>query len=263
MNSTEHNQNVDGQRYAAAIGMFDGVHAGHRHLLECVKQQASARGLAPAVITFSQHPSQIITPKAPVLRLTSNERRKALINRSGIDHVIVLDFTQQLRGLTARQFMEMIHNEHNVDCLVVGFNNHFGSDRSLGFNDYRAIGKELGIDVVQATELPERRASSSMIRRLLGRGNVEEAAACLGRNFSLEGTVVAGNQLGRTIGFPTANVKPALAGSVVPAPGVYAALITIEGVNGKHGAMVNIGHRPTVNTNPDDVTIEAHIFGLD
>lgn len=244
--------------------MFDGVHLGHRHLLNRVKQEAARRGLRPAVVTFANHPSCVTTPDSPVQMLTDVTGRRKLIGKEGIDDVIMLDFTPELRQLTAREFMEMLHRNHGIDCLVVGFNNHFGSDRTLCFADYRRIGHELGIEVVQATELEGPKTSSSIIRRLLHSGQVETAAARLGRNFRLRGTVVKGRQLGRTIGFPTANIRPTLEGGLVPAAGVYAARITISGMDDvKMAAMVNIGYRPTVNSNPDDVTIEAHVLDLD
>lgn len=256
-------QESDNVRRAAAIGMFDGVHLGHRHLIQCVREEARRRGLLPTVITFANHPSTVTTPDSPVKMLTGIAERRTMLEKQGIGEVIMLDFDEKLRQLTAQEFMTLLHDRYAIDCLIVGFNNHFGSDRTLGFADYRRIGAALGIDVVQATEADGPKTSSSIIRRLLEAGNVEEAALRLGRNFRLRGRVVEGKRLGRTIGFPTANITPTLPGALVPAPGVYAVRFSLAGSDTKHPAMVNIGYRPTVNSDPFDVTIEAHLLDYD
>lgn len=252
------------QRYAAAIGMFDGVHRGHRHLLECVREEALRRGLRPAVVTFAAHPSEVTTPDCPVSMLTGVEERTALLRGEGIERVIMLDFDERLRALTSADFIRMLHDSYGVDCLVVGFNNRFGSDRNHDFYDYCREGREIGVELVRATEVEGEKSSSSIIRRYLSSGQVEAAARCLGRNFTLKGTVVRGRQLGRTIGFPTANIKPSLRRAQLPGAGVYAVMVTVPSMNcGRLPAMVNIGWRPTVNDDMSDVTIEAHIFGFD
>lgn len=241
--------------------MFDGVHSGHRHLLNTVKKEARLRGLRPAVVTFSNHPSQVTTPASPVKMLTSPETRTELIKAEGIADVLMMPFDSSLRALTAREFMVKLRDEYGISCLVVGFNNHFGADRTLGFADYRQIGHTLGMDVVQATEVEGHKTSSSIIRRLLESGQLAMANELLGRRYTLSGIVVEGKQLGRTIGFPTANICPSEPDRIIPAPGVYATRLTFADHPGPQQiAMVNIGYRPTVNNNPFDVTIEAHIL---
>ena len=176
----------------------------------------------------------------------------------------MLDFNEYLRSLTSADFIRMLHEDYGVDCLVVGFNNRFGSDRNHDFYDYCREGRELGVDLVRATEVEGEKSSSSIIRRYLASGHVEAAARCLGRNFTLKGMVVQGRQLGRTIGFPTANIKPTLRRAQLPGAGVYAARVAIPSMNCEAlPAMVNIGWRPTVNDDMTDVTIEAHIFGFE
>jgi len=241
--------------------MFDGVHIGHRHLLAQLKREAAGRGLATAVVTFREHPTRLLTPDCPVQLITTPEERMRLIRREGIDHVVMFEFNEQLRCLSSHDFMMMLHDDYGVDCLVVGFNHRFGSDRNHSFSDYRRIGAGIGIDVVSATEVEGVRASSSIIRRLITMGQVEKAAALLGRNCTVEGKVVSGRQLGRTIGFPTANVMPAGPDLLIPGPGVYAARVMVDGTS--RNAMVNIGWRPTVNTDSNDVSIEAHLLDFE
>ncbi len=251
------------RRRAAAIGMFDGVHTGHVHLLDQVRNEAVRRGLTPAAVTFGEHPSQVLTPHSPVALLTSPPERFGMLQESGINDVIVLGFTPELRRLTSAKFLEMLHDSYGVDCLVVGFNNRFGSDREHDFSDYVRFGKKIGVDVVRATEKPGRRTSSSVIRRALAAGDVEMAAECLGRYYELRGVVVHGRRVGHGLGYPTANISPSSPRRLVPAPGVYAArAVDLTAGGRRFMAMVNIGTRPTLD-NGSDVTIEAHLLDFE
>lgn len=248
-----------GKRRVAAVGVFDGVHRGHRHLIDQVKAEASARGLAPAVVTFRSHPSQLLTPDRPVKLLSTPRSKLSMLADAGITDVVMLDFDECLRSLTSREFLKYIHDSLGVDCLVVGFNNRFGSDRTATFADYCRYGREVGVDIVQATESPDCRVSSSIIRRCIAEGRVDEASGLLGYRYSLSGTVVGGHRVGRNIGYPTANLRVADSSLLVPANGVYAAYAYLDDDPRPHRAMVNIGTRPTA-ANGTDVTIEAHIL---
>lgn len=249
----------------AAIGMFDGVHRGHRHLLGRVVSEAAERGLRPTVITFTGHPTELLSPERAARLLTDVESRSRLLEAEGIRDVIALDFTPELMKLTSTEFLRLLRERYDVKCLVVGFNNHFGSDRQHGFEDYRRFGAEVGVDVVQATELGGEKISSSIIRRLLAAGKIEEAAACLGRPYEITGEVVGGKQLGRTIGFPTANIRPLNRRAMLPAAGVYAVYVRdLANPDVKRGAMLNIGSNPTVSGDwnaPE--TVEAYIFDFE
>lgn len=242
------------------MGMFDGVHRGHRHLLRQVAAAAQAEGLTPAVVTFMSHPSQRLTPDSPVKNLTDTPTRLALLQENGAADIVLLDFCESLRCMSAREFLEMLHNDYAIDFLIVGFNNRFGHNRAEGFADYERYGREIGIKVLEATEARGGKVSSSIIRRLIAAGRVEDAAVELGRPYSIEGTVVGGKRIGRTIGFPTANIAPASARSLIPAGGVYAAYVTDVDTSERHKAMVNIGTRPTVNDDGSDLTIEAYLL---
>lgn len=239
----------------AAIGTFDGVHAGHAVVLSEVMEEARRNGLEPLAITFDRHPLALISPQRAPLAITTIEKKTELIAKTGVTP-IVLPFDEKLRSTTARDWMRMIHDQFGVEHLVVGYDNTFGCDGvALSLSDYRRIGEETGITVSEAPMLPG--VSSSAIRKAIAAGDIDEANRMLGRRFAIPGIVVEGNKLGRTIGFPTANMMPH-PGIVVPGNGVYAAVAYLPGGT-RRDAVVNIGVRPTVRRG-NNLTIEAHII---
>lgn len=245
-------------RRMAAVGMFDGVHRGHCSLIGDLVQRASARGLEPVAFTFTEHPLATIAPgKVPPPLSTVDERRQRLLE-AGAAEVVVLDFAS-IRHLTAREFMVLLHDRYRVDALLMGFNNHIGSDRLCDEADYRRVGRQAGVEVEFADEYKGIGApcSSSAVRADLAAGRVEAAASRLGRPYAIEGVVVAGHQLGRRIGFPTANVEAR--GRMLPATGVYAADVEVDGR--VYRSIVNIGRRPTVDADGAPVWVEAHLIG--
>lgn len=240
---------------AATVGMFDGVHAGHRFLLDSVKRSSS--GGLPVVVTFTNHPLSLISPdNAPRLLMTADEKIRAL-EALGLEPLVV-DFDEKLRTLTAEQFLVRLRDEKDVTTLAVGFNNRFGSDRKR-FSDLEAIGRKLGIEVIGIPEYAEK-VSSTLVREAIAKGDVESANRYLGRPYSIAGTVVDGNHIGRTIGFPTANLVPEDQTKIIPANGVYAADAEL-GDGRCYRAVVNIGNRPTVDNSPE-VHIEAFLDGF-
>lgn len=254
------------RRRVAAIGMWDGLHRGHRFLIDFLLREAGARSLTPAVITFSDHPKRLVAPdEAPALLSTLDDRVNSLAD-AGIDDVILLTFTDSLRHMNARKFLEKLKKNYAIDTLIVGFNNRFGHNRADGLNEYRQVGDEIGLEILAAPEFKDpdsETVSSSTVRRLLADGNVEKAADLLTRPYMLRGIVVEGKRLGRSIGYPTANLKPCSPNSLIPGNGVYAAFVTTpDGM--RRPAVVNIGVRPTVD-NPDSAdseplrSVEAHI----
>lgn len=242
------------------IGMFDGVHTGHRFLLEQVRHEAAVHGLQSVAVTFTRHPGAVLSTGFRPQLLTLHDEKTALLRAEGIDRVVSLDFTPGMAALTARAFMENVLVPLGTRVLVVGYDHRFGHDRAEGFDDYVRYGCGLGIDVVRAAELSGAvHVSSSEVRRLLSWGDVSAAGRLLGRPYSLSGTVVAGRRQGRVIGFPTANLCPS-PDKLVPGRGVYAC--RAEAVGREWPAMVNIGCRPTLD-NGVDVSIEAHLLGFD
>jgi riboflavin kinase/FMN adenylyltransferase len=253
-------------RYAATIGFFDGVHRGHRFLIDQLKAEAQSHGLGTMVITFGQHPRQIISPGWHPRLLTTPQEKKLLLQGTGIDRLVVLSFDKALSQLPARLFMQQVlRDKLGVGLLLTGYDNHFGhrepGTAAEGFADYVNYGRELGIEVVGAAPLSQDGLcpSSSVVRRLLAEGDVETAAKCLGRPYSLSGRVVHGHQVGRQIGFPTANIQSDHPDKLVPREGVYAVRVALQGVAGPWlPGMMNIGHRPTFNGH--HTTLEAHLF---
>lgn len=243
----------------ATIGFFDGVHLGHRFLIEQVCEVATARGLASSVITFPIRPRKVMQPGFHPELLTTCDEKVALLADTGIDYCFMLDFTLELAQLSAKQFMEILKKHYRIQALVIGYDHRFGHNRSEGFEDYVRYGHEQGIEVVlaQAYSNKDITISSSIIRRLLLEGNVSEAATCLGYHFFLDGTVVEGYHVGHKIGYPTANLHVTDPEKLVPADGVYAVYVFLG--ERKYKGMLSIGYRPTLN-NGTDRSIEVHIF---
>lgn len=248
---------------AAVVGFFDGLHRGHRSLLDFARARAEARGLRPVAVTFRECPIEYLRPgSSPKLLASPSERLLALGEYLGQNSVIALDFNRELATMTAREFMQMLYCKYGVELLVVGFNNRFGSDRDKTFTDYQAIGREIGMEVERAPELGEMKGvSSSAIRKAISEGRVDDAAEMLGRRYSITGDVQHGRQVGRTIGFPTANLRPADPRLLVPAPGVYSGT-AYDAAGTIYPAMVNIGVCPTVSSEGTQ-TIEAHLIGFE
>lgn len=241
-----------------SIGTYDGVHRGHRFLIEHLRQESENRGLKSGVVTFKNHPQSVVNPQHTPKTLSTLDERLALLEETGIDYCILLNFDERLRSYTAEEFMTTLLNDYGVNALILGYDNRFGRDRINCIDGYREIGKRLGVEVIQAPEL-KGNISSSTIRSLLLNGDVEAANEALGYEYSLTGIITAGKQLGRTIGFPTANLDVNDKNKLIPANGAYATIaITADG--SKHKAMVNIGRRPTVDVKDAPITIEAHLL---
>lgn len=246
----------------ATIGFFDGVHRGHRCLIEQVCTLAEKHGLAASVVTFPGHPRKVMQPDFCPHLLTTCHEKLQLLEKTGLNGCIILPFTSALAALGAREFMQWLSVRYAVRMLVVGYDHHFGHNRSEGYNDYVRYGRELGMEVVQALPLATdegvQQVSSSRIRRLLLEGNAEEAANLLGYRYFLKGTVEGGQHVGRTLGFPTANLRLEDPEKLVPADGVYAVQARTE--NGTEcGGMLSIGTRPTLGKDSQR-TIEVHLF---
>lgn len=245
----------------ATIGFFDGVHIGHCHLIKMLKKVARERGVEACVITFDRHPRQVVQPEWCPEMLTSLEEKTQLLKATGIDRCEVLHFDREMANQSAHDFMlHTLKEKLGVSILVTGYDNRFGHNRSEGFEDYVRYGKEIGIEVIKGEELTDgsNNVSSSSIRRMLKEGRIEDATRCLGREYQLTGTVVGGEHIGRTIGFPTANIRPDDSSKLIPANGVYAVDVWSQaGDINRERAMLNIGTRPTFNGTA--TTIEVHI----
>lgn len=251
---------------ALTIGFFDGVHRGHLDLLRQVQESAAARGLQTAVITFPESPRKVLGKGASPIRLltTLEEKRDALAD-TDIHYCIELPFTRELSQLSAHDFMlKYLKERYNTQLLLVGYDHHFGHDVDCGFTHYVTTGKALGIEVQKAQRYftPEGfSVSSTLIRGFLDQGDVEAADLCLGRPYNLNGTVIQGQQLGRKLGFPTANIRPDSNEKLIPQNGVYAIQARVG--EEKYDGMLNIGMRPTLEESHNAMSIEAHLFNFE
>lgn len=243
------------QRRGVTIGNFDGVHRGHRAVLQLLSDSCRERNLSPLAVTFSSHPLELVAPSRAPRRLMSAEEKEETLRAAGVE-TLMLDFTEELRSMTAEQFMERLRDEYGMKLLVLGFDNSFGSDRLADPEEYKEIGRRLGIEVEVCTCLPG--ISSSSLRRLISEGEIDKANDGLGTPYTLSGRIVQGDHIGRKLGFPTANLHPDDAGKLIPAPGVYAGYAELPGGE-KQRAVINIGVRPTV-TSSGELRIEAHLL---
>jgi riboflavin biosynthesis protein ribF len=254
-------ERVDGRKLAATVGFFDGVHAGHRSLIAQLREAAAERGLASAVFTFPVHPRRVLQADYRPQLLDTFEEKLARIGETGVDYCAVLDFTPALARLTAREFIERLAAEWGVSTLVVGYDHRFGRDRAEGFEAYVAHGRTVGMEVVHGVPylLEDGTAvSSSRIRALLTECRVEEAARMLTVPYRLRGHVVGGQQIGRTMGFPTANLSVDEPLKVLPGDGVYAVRAWLRGT--AYRGMLSIGNRPTIDNRP--TAVEVHLLGF-
>ena len=249
----------------ATIGTFDGVHQGHQFVVQQVVNQAHKRGLEAVVITFPNHPLQVLRKDFLPQMLTLADEKEKLLQKTGVDKVAMVDFTPDLAQMSACDFMRTIlQKQLNVQVLIMGYDNHFGHDYR-GFDDYRRYGQELGIEVIRCNELlSEQRISSTTIRQALLNGDVKTAQHLLGYHYSLQGEVVQGFQNGRKLGYPTANlqVNPC---KLIPENGAYLVRCQLSTLNcqlSTRYGMLNIGTRPTLH-NGKQRSIEVHIFDFD
>ena len=245
---------------AATIGFFDGVHQGHRHLLRQLEGLAAANRLVPMAVTFDCHPRTVVQKNFVPSLLTTQEEKLALLSEAFSGEVVVLPFTQELSALSAREFMASVLREKlNTELLLMGYNHHFGHGGGTQ-EEYQAWGRETGIKVCLADALEGEKVSSSRIRDLISLGEIEKANTMLGYPYFMTGKVTEGKQIGRRIGFPTANLSLPEQ-KLLPACGVYAVWVIMPDGT-KRGGMLCIGHRPTIETN-GDVSVEVHIFDYD
>ncbi|MCM1111354.1 MAG: riboflavin biosynthesis protein RibF [Clostridium sp.] len=257
-----HGNNRGSGRRIASIGMFDGVHLGHRALIDFLRAEGEKRGLVPTAVTFEQHPLSVVDPRRVPPMLGTLRQKMEWLSDAGIGECVLLPFSEKIRRLPARQFLRRLKKDYAVDTLVVGFNNHMGSDRVGDLRALQEIGEKIGMEILPAPEYNPGEGlgvSSSLIRQALANGDLERANQLLGRLHTLEGTVVEGRKIGRRLGFPTANIQSADPGLLIPKEGVYAVRIKLPDGTLRNG-MVNIGHRPTIEGGDPELSIEVNIF---
>lgn len=246
------------------VGTFDGIHAGHRVLVNTVLRLASEKGGRSVIVTFDPHPREIINPGSTGIKLLSSlEERCELLSDMGVDEMIVIPFDRDFSLLTSEQFIkEIIWQKIGVSNFVIGYDHHFGRDRSGTISTVERMGRELGYEshVVSRQEVGDKTVSSTAIRKAIQEeGDMELAAKFLERFYILNGNVVHGVKRGKSLGFPTANVQPENRAKVIPKNGVYAVWVR-TGMQYYQG-MMNIGRKPTFGGT--QVSMEVHIIDFD
>jgi len=249
------------------IGRFDGVHLGHRKLIEQLKNIAEKNAAQTVLITFNPSPEEILfTTEANSVRLLNIQQEKeALLESLGIDYLLVIPFTEAFSKITPDEFIRTYLVEKiQLKELVVGFSHHFGYEREGNFIQLNSLAKKYGFRVheIPMEDIQNRNITSVKIRKFLIDGMIEEANALLGYSYNISGIVVHGNRIGRIIGFPTANidVKDTYKNKLIPKQGVYAVLIRCQGNSYK--GMANIGFRPTLKLEKHELTTEVNIFNF-
>ena len=254
---------VRGGRRSVALGSFDGVHLGHRQVIAAAVEQAAARDLTAAVVTFYPHPATVLRPELAPFELSTLERRAALVGELGVDEMVVVRFTLEFSQIDADRFAsEVLVDRLGAACVAVGHNYRYGHRAQGTVETLREAGARLGFEVTELPllELQGGVVSSSRIRDLIGDGQVELAAALLGRPPWLVGRVVRGDGRGRGLGFATANLEP-LGRSVLPGRGVYAGHAHLP--SSSHPAAISVGYNPTFTDSREAVRVEAHLLDFD
>ncbi len=241
-------------------GTFDGVHLGHKKILNRLKEIAKSSNGESVVITYWPHPQLILNPENKSIKLLNTyEEREQLLREQGIDHLLRIPFTKEFSQITSEKFIKSILiDQIGTKKLVIGYDHRFGKNREGSFEELKKDGPAYGFDVeeIARQDIDSIGISSSAIRKSLLEGNVEIATNLLGRPYSISGEVVMGDQLGRTLGYPTANIAAPSPHKLIPAEGIYAATVNVN--NTKFGGMLYIGHRPTLENKK--LAIEVNIF---
>lgn len=246
-----------------ATGFFDGVHVGHRLVIRQLVEAAAVRGDESMVLTFWPHPRNVLQKEARSLRLlTTLEEKKRMLLGLGVNHVEVLPFTKDFSAMTTEEYLRMVMERFGAKAVLIGYDNRMGCDAASA-DDVARVAERLGLEVIRTDMVPSQKGyavSSTKIRELLEAGDIEAAGQMLGYSYGLKGVVVAGNRLGRTIGFPTANMQLYEPLKLVPGNGVY--FVRAATLGREFYGMCNIGCRPTVGSG-NARTIETNIFGFD
>ncbi|WP_209391123.1 bifunctional riboflavin kinase/FAD synthetase [Chryseobacterium sp. RR2-3-20] len=243
---------------ALSLGMFDGVHLGHKCIMDELKKVGSENNLETAVLTFWPHPRFVFKPDENLQLLNTLEEKSLLMEKYGINNLFLKEFDEEFRNLTGEEFVKQILVEKlNVKYLIIGYDHSFGKNKSGNFELLQKLSKELDFEVEQmeAINIHENNISSTKIRKALLEGNILEANEMLGYHYSVSGTVVHGKKIGRTIGYPTANIEVENL-KLLPKKGAYIVEVFVR--NQKYKGMLSIGTNPTVNG--DKLTVEVYIL---
>ena len=243
-------------------GTFDGVHLGHQRIIQHLKEVAQKENGETVLLTFHPHPRLVLFPDQPLSLLNTQSEKEMLLAKAGIDHLVVQPFTKEFSQLTSIEFIRnVLVSRIGTKKLVIGYDHHFGHNREGSFEHLKEFGPVYGFTVeeISAQDVDNVNVSSTRIRHALNSGNVATANTYLGYQYFLSGKVVKGKQLGRTLGYPTANIEVEDRNKLIPADGIYAVKVGYD--NDIFQGMLSIGMNPTVNGTSR--TIEVNIFNFD
>jgi riboflavin kinase/FMN adenylyltransferase len=258
-------ENLQLRNPVVTLGIFDGVHRGHQTVIDCLVNRSKEVNGESVIITFYPHPKQVLSDnKTELVFLTSLEEKIYLLEKTEVDHLIIIGFDLNFSNREACEFVrDVLIDKIGTKHLIVGFNHHFGRQGEGNFDTIKKCAESFNFNVEQIRALNSESGiiSSSAIRNALLNGKIEEANNLLGYYYFMNGTVIGGKRLGKKIGYPTANIKPDFPNKLIPKDGVYAVEICFE--EEKYSGMMSIGLNPTVNKGEDPRTIEANIFDFD
>lgn len=244
------------------IGTFDGVHIGHQKILSRLKELKQKTGLKTVVFTFEPHPRKVLFPKDDLRLITAVDEKLELLEQYGVDVTVVYPFTKEFSQLDSDHYLEeILKHRLNVKHLVIGYDHKFGKDRRGDINTLKEASDKNGfvVEEISAQDIDNIVISSSKIRKALEEGNLDQASHFLGHHFFLNGQVIKGKQLGRTLGYPTANLKINEKEKLIPAIGIYLVEVILEG--SAYYGMMSVGMNPTTDKDKN-IKLEVHIFGL-
>jgi len=248
----------------ATVGTFDGVHIGHQEIIGKLKEIANQTGGETLLLTFFPHPRMVLFPDDDSLKLINTmEEKTELLASFGLDHLLILPFSKEFSRLTPTEYIrDLLIRDIGIKTLVIGYNHQFGRNRKGNFELLEELGPVYGFEVVEITaqEINDIKVSSTKIRKAIEFGDVSTANGYLKYCFELSGVVVKGEQIGRKMGFPTANIEVSEKHKLLPGTGVYAVNVVVN--NKEYKGMLNIGSRPTINNNSAKATVEVHLFEM-
>ena len=244
------------------IGNFDGVHLGHQMIINQLIKQAKIISGETVIFTFLQHPRTILEPQKKNKLLQTNEEKIEKIKNFGIDNLILFNFTKNFAKLSSKQFIEQILvHRIGLKSLFVGFNHSFGKNRDANLQSLKTLAQQnnFTIEQLKALKIDNISISSTIIKQYIENGNITTANKLLGYNYTLNGTVVSGNKIGRTLGFPTANISYS-ENKLVPQNGVYLVEVFVQ--NNLYSGILNVGYRPTIKEKIKKKRVEVHILNF-
>lgn len=244
------------------IGTFDGVHLGHKKIIKRLQNIASEKGLQSVILTFFPHPRMVLQTAVEIKLLNTIEERQEILSNLGLDHLVIKEFTEEFSKLSAEQYVkDILVDELNAKHIIIGYDHRFGRNRRANIKDLISFGKHYKFEVeeISVKDVEDVAVSSTKIRNALNMGDIKTANTFLGYNYFLKGTVIKGKQIGKKIGFPTANIYIKEDYKLIPKNGAYVVKSTIDDTH--YYGMMNIGTNPTVDGTKQ--SIEVHFFNFD